>query len=67
MYVQTEKSTQGHVLVVMLSYMVVRALRRGWQSFDLTVEEGLKHLTTLCSMEIKVKDQVSCLKISSSP
>jgi transposase len=62
-YVQTEKSTQGHVLVVMLSYMVVRALRRGWQSFDLTVEEGLKHLTTLCSMEIKVKDQASCLKI----
>jgi transposase len=62
-YVQTEKSTRGHVLVVMLSYLIVRALRHGWQSFDVTVEEGLKHLTTLCSMEIQVKDQASCLKI----
>ena len=62
-YVQTELSTRGHVLVVMLSYLIIRSLRRGWQMFDLTVEEGLKQLSTLCSMEMKVKDQVSCLKI----
>lgn len=62
-FVQNEKSTRGHVIVVMLSYMIVRRLRVGWQQFDLTVEEGLKQLSTLCSMEIKVKDQCSCLKI----
>jgi transposase len=62
-YVQTEKSTRGHVLVVMLSYMIVRRLRRDWEQFDLTVEEGLKQLSTLCSMEMKVKNQASCLKI----
>ena len=62
-YVQTEKSTRGHVLVVMLSYIIVRRLRRGWQKFDLTVEEGLNQLSTLCSMEMKVKNQGSCLKI----
>ena len=62
-YVQTEKSTRGHVLVVMLSYMIVRRLRRDWENFDLTVEEGLNQLSTLCSMEMKVKNQGSCLKI----
>ena len=39
-YVQTEKSTRGHVLVVMLAYMIIRILRGAWQEFDLTVEEG---------------------------
>ena len=62
-YVQTEKSTRGHVLVVMFSYIIVRRLRRAWQRFDLTVEEGLKQLSTLCSMEMKFKNQASCLKI----
>lgn len=62
-YVQGEKSTQGHVLVVMLAYMIIRILRGAWQEFDLTVEEGLKQLSTLCSMEMKVKNQPSCLKI----
>jgi len=62
-YVQKEKSTQGHVLVVMLAYMVIRILRLAWGRFDLRVEEGLKQLSTLCSMEMKVKNQGSCLKI----
>ncbi len=62
-YVQTEKSTRGHVLVVMLAYMIVRLLRGAWQEFDLKVEEGLNQLSTLCSMEMKVKNQTSCLKI----
>lgn len=62
-YVQTEQSTRGHVLVVMLAYMIIRILRRAWQNFDLTVEEGLKQLSTLCSMEIKVKGQASSLRI----
>ena len=62
-YVQKEKSTQGHVLVVMLAYMVIRALRAAWGRFDLKVEEGLKQLSTLCSIEMKAKDQAPCLKI----
>ena len=62
-YVQTENNTRGHVLVVMLAYMIIRVLRNAWRDFDLTVEEGLKRLSTLCSMEMKVKNQASCLKI----
>ena len=62
-FVRSEKSTRGHVLVVMLAYMIIRKLREAWASLDMTVQEGLKQLSTLCSMEIKVKDHGSCLKI----
>jgi hypothetical protein len=43
----------------MLAYIIARILRCAWQEFDLTVEEGLNQLSTLCSMEMKVKDQGS--------
>jgi len=62
-FVRTEKSTRGHVLTVMLAYMIVRYLQQAWNEFDLTVEEGLKQLSTLTSVEMKVKDQQSVLKI----
>lgn len=62
-YVRTEKSTRGHVLVVMLGYMISRVLSRAWVEIDVTVEEGIKQLSTLCSIEMKVKNQGSCLKI----
>ncbi len=62
-YVRSEQSTRAHVLVVMLAYMIVRKLREAWAAFDLTVEEGIKQLSTLCSMEMRVKGQGSCLKI----
>ncbi len=62
-YVQTEPSTRGHVLVVMLAYLVVRELQRGWHAFDVTVQEGLAQLSTLCAMEMKVDGQGTCLRI----
>jgi transposase len=62
-YVQTESSTRGHVLVVMLAYLVVRELSRRWCAFDVTVQEGLVQLSTLCAMEMKVDGQGACLRI----
>lgn len=49
--------------MVMLAYMIIRKLREAWAAFDMTVEEGLKQLSTLCSIEIKVKDHGPCIKI----
>jgi transposase len=62
-FVRTKDSTQGHILVVMLSYMIIKKLREAWARLDMTVAEGLKHLTTLCSMQINIKGHGSCLKI----
>jgi transposase len=62
-YVRKEANTRGHVLVVMLGYLIRRQLSRAWAAIDLTVEEGLEQLKTVCSMEVKVKDGGSCLRI----
>ncbi len=62
-YVWTEESTRGHALVVMLSYLIVRTLQQSWAKFNLTVEEGLKQLSMLCSMEMVVKGGSSCHRI----
>jgi len=46
-YVRIKQSTRGHILVVMLAYLVVREMRRAWSPFNLTVQEGLRDLMTL--------------------
>jgi len=62
-HVRIERSTRGHALVVMLAYLIVRHLRQAWADLDLTVEEGLKQLTTLCATQILVKGEVRCNQI----
>ena len=63
LYVRTAEHTRGHVLVVMLAYLIRRELSRAWTSLDLTVEEGLQQLQTLCSTELQVEGGGSCLRI----
>jgi len=62
-YVRTEEGTRGHVLVVMLSYLIVRELGRRWAHLDVTVEEGLNQLATLCTMEVNLKGKASFCRI----
>jgi hypothetical protein len=62
-FVRTEANTRGHVLVVMLAYLIVRALKRAWKDFDLTIEEGLKELDKICAMNLSVKGGEACLRI----
>jgi transposase len=62
-YVRKEANTRGHVLVVMLAYLIRRELYRAWASLDLTVEEGLEQLKTLSSMQMKVKGGGGCLRL----
>jgi Transposase DDE domain len=56
-YVRTEASTRGHALVVMLAYLIIRALRQAWSHLNLTVEEGIAQLATLCALEVHVQGQ----------
>jgi len=62
-YVRTEAHTRGHVLVVMLAYLIRRRLSEAWSSLDVTVEEGLHQLQSLCAMEMNVEGGGSCLRI----
>jgi hypothetical protein len=61
--VRTPEHTRGHVLVVMLAYLIRRELSRAWAALDVTVEEGLHQLQTLVSTEMKVEGGGSCLRI----
>ena len=62
-YVQTEESTRGHALVVMLAYLITRYLQQAWSHLNLTVNEGLNQLALLCSTKMVIKDQSSCHRI----
>ncbi len=62
-YTQTEESTRGHALIVMLSYMIIQQLRKLWKEFDLTVEEGIKKLTTVTSTAIWINNKLSSYQI----
>ena len=60
---RTAEHTRGHVLVVMLAYLIRRELSRAWAALDVTVEEGLHQLQTLGSTEIQVEGGGRCLRI----
>lgn len=62
-YVQLEESTRGHALVVMLAYRLIKELEKCWSAEDLTVEEGLRELDSLCLTEVVVNGVVQDLLI----
>ena len=64
-YVQTEESTRGHALVVMLAYLITHHLQQACSHLNRTVEEGLDQLALLCSTKMVIKDQGSCHRIPS--
>jgi len=47
----------------MLSYLIIRKLREAWIKFDLTPEEGICQLSTLCSVEMESKNKSAFHKI----
>jgi len=62
-YVRLAERTSAHALVVMLAYRIVQELAERWGSLNLTVEEGLEELATLCATEVLVKGQARCNQI----
>jgi hypothetical protein len=54
-FLRREARTRAHALVVMLAYQIIRYLASCWSAFDVTVEEGLHALTTLCLVEVAPK------------
>jgi transposase len=63
-HVRTKASTDGHLFVVMLSYLIVKEIERCLEAsrIDLTVEEAIGELNKICSHEVKIKN-LSILKI----
>ena len=61
-HVRLESSTREHVLVVMLAHRLIQELQQCWAAENLTVEEAIDELSTLCVTEVvvnhTVKDQL---------
>ena len=51
-FVCTAENTQAHALTSMLALKVRRVLEKAWWPLEITVEEGLRELETLCVMEL---------------
>ncbi|MEA1870645.1 MAG: IS1634 family transposase [Candidatus Bipolaricaulota bacterium] len=62
-HVRTESHTRGHVFVVMLSYLIIAELARCWQDLDVTVNEGISQLDTICATRLLVKGEARCNQI----
>lgn len=62
-HVRLATRTRGHVLVVMLAYLIVAELRRRWRSLDVTVQEGLDQLAQLTAVTVKRSGQARCQQI----
>ena len=52
LYVRLESRTRGHAFVVMLAYLLIQELAHRWRHLNLTVQEGLDQLATLCLTEV---------------
>jgi len=58
-FLRREARTRAHAFVVMLAYQIIQYLASCWSSLDLTVEEGLHALTTLCLVEVSPQNAAS--------
>ena len=53
-YVRKEKRTKAHVFIVMLAYKLIRYLKEKWKDLEITVEEGISELSSICSIKTSV-------------
>jgi len=53
-YVRKANRTRAHVFAIMLAYMIAYELRRLWRDIDVTIEEGIAELSSLCTIEVAI-------------
>jgi transposase len=51
-HVRLASRTRAHAFVVMIAYRIVKELSLRWQNMNVTVQEGINELATLCASEI---------------
>lgn len=61
--VRLESRTRGHAFVVMLAYLITQELDKRWRHLNLTVNEGINDLATLCSNEVIINGKPQCHQI----
>jgi transposase len=55
-FVRKANRTRAHVFTIMLAYLMAYHLRRLWQEIEVTIEEGIDELSSLCATEVLLGD-----------
>ena len=55
-FVRKANRTRAHVFTIMLAYLIAYHLRRLWQEIEVTIEEGIDELSSLCATEVLIGD-----------
>jgi transposase len=55
-FVRKADRTRAHVFTIMLAYLIAYQLRRTWQEVEVTIEEGVEELSSLCATEVLIGD-----------
>ena len=55
-FVRKAHRTRAHVFTIMLAYLVAYELRRLWYDVEVTIEEGINELSSLCATKVIVGD-----------
>jgi transposase len=53
-FVRKANRTRAHVFSIMLAYMIAFELRRLWHDIEITIEEGIEELCSLCATEVVI-------------
>jgi len=61
--VRLASRTRGHAFVVMLAYKIVRELANRWNRINLTVQEGIDELASVCAIEVVIDGKSRANKI----
>ena len=56
-YVRKSNRTKAHVFTIMLAYMLAYKLRKYWHDVEITVEEAIAELASICALQVKIKGQ----------
>ena len=62
-FVRKANRTRAHVFILMLAYLLAYQLRRLWHDIELTVEEGVAELSSICAIELTFSNQTTCQTI----
>jgi len=53
-YVRKEGRTRAHVFIIMLAYLIAYELRRQWLELEMTIEEGIEELASICTVFVDI-------------
>jgi transposase len=58
-HVRLATRTRGHVFVVMMAYQLIQELAIRWRDIEMTVEEGINELSSLCAQQITLNGSLT--------